>query len=55
MTDYNQRVRARAEAVFAPEQYKEYVKFIEQQESMQKLGLTMARQMFGSGKGDAAK
>lgn len=56
LADYNQRVRARAEAVFSPEQYKEYVKFLEQQESMQKLGMTMARQMFGAGKdGGAAK
>jgi hypothetical protein len=50
--EYNARVADRARAVPTPEQYINYQKFQEQQASMQKLGLQMARQMFG---GDKAK
>jgi hypothetical protein len=50
MEDYNRRVLARAEQVLTPEQLKQYREFQEQQASLQKLGLNMARQMFGTGK-----
>jgi hypothetical protein len=48
--DYNRRVSERAQQVLTPEQFKQYQSFQEQQASMQKLGLQMARQMFGSEK-----
>jgi hypothetical protein len=51
MEDYNRRVLGRAQSVLAPEQFKQYQTFQEQQASMQKLGLSMARQMFGGEKG----
>jgi hypothetical protein len=54
MEDYNRRVLARAESVLSPDQFKQYQSFQEQQVSMQKLGLSMARQMFGGEKGGAA-
>ncbi len=47
--DYNQRVLARATAVLSPDQLKVYQDFQEQQSSMQKLGMKMAREMFGGG------
>lgn len=47
--DYNQRVLGRAADVLTPEQMKVYRDFQEQQTSMQKLGLKMAKDMFGSG------
>jgi len=50
MEDYNRRVLDRAGQVLTPQQLKQYREFQEQQASMQKLGLNMARQMFGSGK-----
>jgi hypothetical protein len=53
MNDYNRRVSERAKGVLTPEQYKQYVTFQEQQASMQKLGLNMARQMFGGKQGGA--
>lgn len=51
MEDYNRRVLARVEQVLTPEQFKQYRDFQEQQAAMQKLGLNMARQMFGGAKG----
>ena len=54
MEDYNRRVLARAQSVLSPEQFKQYQSFQEQQVSMQKLGLSMARQMFGGEKGSAS-
>lgn len=50
MEDYNRRVLDRVGQVLTPEQMKQYREFQEQQTAMQKLGLNMARQMFGSGK-----
>ena len=50
MDDYNQRVLNRAAQVLNPEQLKQYQSFQEQQASMQKLGLQMAKQMFGGEK-----
>jgi hypothetical protein len=50
MEDYNRRVLQRAEQVLTPDQLKQYREFQEQQASMQKLGLNMTRQMFGTGK-----
>ncbi len=47
--DYNQRVLGRAASVLTPDQLKVYQDFQEQQTSMQKLGLKMAKDMFGSG------
>jgi hypothetical protein len=55
MDDYNQRVLQRAGQVLSPEQLTQYQKFQEQQISMQKLGLQMAKQMFGSDKGGTGK
>jgi len=51
MEDYNRRVLERVGQVLTPEQFKQYRDFQEQQTAMQKLGLNMARQMFGGGKG----
>ena len=53
MEQYNQRVGERAKSVLTPEQFINYQKFQEQQASMQKLGMQMARQMFGGEKGKA--
>jgi hypothetical protein len=50
MEQYNARVTDRARAVLTPEQFASYQKFQEQQQSMQKLGMQMARQMFGGDK-----
>ncbi len=47
--DYNQRVLGRAAEILTPDQMKVYRDFQEQQTSMQKLGLKMAKDMFGSG------
>lgn len=47
MDDYNRRLVEGARPVLSPEQLKQYQAFLEQQSSMQKLGLKMARQMFG--------
>jgi hypothetical protein len=55
MEDYNRRVLDRAAQVLTPEQLKQYREFQDQQASMQKLGLKMARQMFGGGKGAPSK
>jgi hypothetical protein len=52
MEDYNRRVLARAQTVLSPDQFKQYQSFQDQQASMQKLGLNMARQMFGGEKAD---
>ena len=51
---YNARVAERARAVLTPEQFINYQKFQEQQAAMQKLGMQMARQMFGGDKGKPA-
>ena len=51
MDDYNRRVLDRAGQVLSPEQLKQYQAFQEQQASMQKLGLQMAKAMFGGDKG----
>lgn len=51
---YNARVAERARAVLTPEQFINYQKFQEQQASMAKLGMQMARQMFGGEKGKPA-
>ncbi len=51
MDQYNARVADRAKSVLTPEQFINYQKFQEQQASMQKLGMQMARQMFGGEKG----
>jgi hypothetical protein len=50
LDDYNQRVGDRAAQILTPEQLTKYRAFQEQQTSMQKLGLNMAKQMFGSEK-----
>lgn len=50
MEQYNARVTDRARSVLTPEQFASYQKFQEQQQSMQKLGMQMARQMFGGDK-----
>ena len=50
MEDYNQRVLAGAEKILSPEQLKQYQTFQEQQASLQKLGLQMARGMLGGEK-----
>ena len=50
MDDYNRRVLERAAQVLTPDQLKQYQSFQEQQASMQKLGLQMAKQMFGGDK-----
>jgi hypothetical protein len=54
MEQYNARVADRAKGVLTPEQFINYQKFQEQQASMSKLGLQMARQMFGGDKGKPA-
>jgi len=51
MDEYNKRVLDRAGQVLTPEQLTQYKSFQEQQASMQKLGLQMAKQMFGAEKG----
>jgi hypothetical protein len=51
MTDYNQRVLDRAAGFLTPEQLKSYREMQEQQAAMQQMGLKMAKEMFGSGKG----
>jgi len=53
MDQYNARVAERARATLTPDQFIYYQKFQEQQASMAKLGMQMARQMFGSEKGKA--
>lgn len=54
MEDYNRRMFDRASQILNPEQLKQYREFQDQQASMQKLGLKMAREMFGGGKGSQA-
>ena len=49
LEDYNKRVLDRAGAVLTPDQFKRYKEFQDQQASMQKLGLKMAKEMFGAG------
>ncbi|HMJ88876.1 MAG TPA: hypothetical protein VK530_03625 [Candidatus Acidoferrum sp.] len=51
MEDYNARVLARAGQVLSAEQLKQYQAHQEQQTSMQKFGMKMAREMFGGDKG----
>ncbi len=53
MEDYNRRVLGRAQSVLSPEQFTKYQSFQEQQAAMQKLGMNMARQMFGGEKSSA--
>ena len=50
MDDYNRQLVDAARAILSPEQLKQYQSFLEQQSSMQKLGLKMAKQMFGGDK-----
>ena len=50
MSDYNARVLTRAGQTLTPDQVKQFQQFQEQQTAMQKLGLNMARQMFGGDK-----
>ncbi len=50
MEDYNRRVAGRAGQILSPEQLQQYLEWQQQQASMQKLGLDMARQMFGGDK-----
>ena len=50
MADYNRRVLDRAGQILSPEQLKQYREFQEQQATMQKFGMNMARQMFGAEK-----
>jgi hypothetical protein len=50
MQQYNERVLARAGQVLAPEQLKQFKSFQERQAAMQRMGLNMARSMFGTGK-----
>jgi hypothetical protein len=45
--DLNRRVRERASAVLTPEQLKQFSEFQASQLNMQKLGMKMAREMFG--------
>jgi hypothetical protein len=47
MEEYNSRVARRAKEVLTPDQFKQYQEFQTQQANMQKLGLKMAREMFG--------
>jgi hypothetical protein len=47
LDDYNKRVLDRAAAVLTPEQLQKYRELQEEQTAMQKLGLKMARGMFG--------
>jgi len=54
MEDYNARVLSRAGQIFTPEQLKQYQTFQEQQTTMQKLGMKMAREMFGGDKAEPA-
>jgi hypothetical protein len=49
--DLNQRVLDRAGQVLSPEQLKDYAGFLKSQLEMQKLGMNMARKMFGAPKG----
>ena len=47
MDEYNRELVEAARPILSPEQLKPYQAFLEQQSSMQKLGLKMAKQMFG--------
>jgi hypothetical protein len=47
MDEYNRQLVDAARPILTPEQLKPYQAFLEQQSSMQKLGLKMAKQMFG--------
>jgi hypothetical protein len=55
MEDYNARVLARAAQVLTPEQLKQYQAHQEQQASMQKFGMKMAREMFSGDKGEKSE
>lgn len=50
--DLNKRVQERAGQILTPEQLKEFVDFQTQQANMQKMGMKMAREMFGAGKAE---
>jgi hypothetical protein len=50
MDDYNRRVLDRAAQFLTPEQLQSYRDYQEQQSSLQRMGLKMAKEMFGSGK-----
>lgn len=50
MEDYNARVLARVQQILTPEQLKQYKTYQEQQASMAKFGMKMAREMFGGEK-----
>ena len=52
MDDYQKRVMDRVSSVLTAEQFKEYKEQADQQAAMQKFGLKMAGQMFGSGAKD---
>lgn len=47
MEDYNARVAERAAQVLSPEQFKQFKEKQDEQLAMQKLGMKMAREMFG--------
>jgi hypothetical protein len=51
--ELNKRVLERAVQTLTPGQLKEYDAFLQQQMTMQRMGVKMAREMFGGGKGDA--
>jgi hypothetical protein len=53
MDDYNQRVLNRAAQVLTPEQFTQYQSFRKQQDDLAKLGMQMAKQMFGGEKSPA--
>jgi hypothetical protein len=48
--EHSKRVLERAAGVLTPEQLKEFAEFQKSQMEMQKLGLKMAKEMFGGGK-----
>lgn len=53
MDDYNRRLVEGARSILSAGQLAQYQSFLEQQSSMQKLGLKMAKQMFGGEKAPA--
>jgi hypothetical protein len=54
MDGYNRRVLDRAAQFLTPEQLQSYRDYQEQQSALQKMGLKMAKEMFGSGKNAGA-
>ncbi|MEY2409198.1 MAG: hypothetical protein QOF48_1868 [Verrucomicrobiota bacterium] len=52
--EFNKRVFDRAGTLLTPDQLKEFGEFQQQQSNMQKLGLKMAREMFGADKSGGA-